>query len=77
MKLGELRALLKDVPDDADILIDEGDLQFAEVNLKYVLNPVLGHAHAVLLDMGQVWNYELDLDNRIDGYHVSQGFDQI
>lgn len=77
MKLGELRKLLADIPDDADVLMDEGDLQFAEVNVKYALAPVLGHPHAVLLDMGQVWNYELDLDNRIDGYHVSRGFNQI
>ena len=58
MKLGELRKLLADIPDDADVLMDEGDLQFAEVNVKYVLPPVLGHSHAVLLDMGQVWNYD-------------------
>ena len=67
MKLGELRERLRDVPDDAELLVDgEGDLRFAELTLRWFLAPVLDHPYAVLFETGQVWNYELDLDARID-----------
>ena len=66
MKLGELRRLLADLPDDADIFVDMGDLQFHEVRLRYKLPPVLDHSYAVILEMGQVWNAEYDLDMRLD-----------
>ena len=50
--------------------MDEGDLRWAEVVARAILPPDFGqgHSYAVLLEMGQVWNYELDLDARFDAY---------
>jgi hypothetical protein len=66
--LGEFREATKDLPDDAELFVDDGDLQFYEVRFHGVLPPVLEHPHVVWLDMGQVWNYERDIDHRIDGW---------
>jgi hypothetical protein len=68
MKLGEFRNLTRDLPDDTDILVNEGDLQFAEVDIDHILPPVLEHSNVILLGSGQVWNYELDLDARLDAH---------
>lgn len=67
MNLGEFRSLTKDLPDDTDLLVEnEEPLHYYDVTARPVLPPVLDHPHAVLLDPGQCWNYELDLDARID-----------
>lgn len=66
MKWGELKTLLKDVPDDADLLVDEGELEFAEITLRWILPPVLEHPYAVTFDVDHVCNIELDMDARVD-----------
>lgn len=72
LTLGELRRLTSQLPDDTEIFVDDGSLQFFEVRLKSygsprgALPPVLEHPHALLLELGQVWNEERDLDHRVD-----------
>jgi hypothetical protein len=66
MTLGEFRERTKGLPDDTDIMVDEGNLIFFEIRVRWVLPPVLDHPHCVTLEMGQSWNHELDLDARVD-----------
>lgn len=56
------------LPDDTELFVDEGALQFAEVTLSswHVLPATAHQAPAVLLDSGQVWNEEYELDARLD-----------
>lgn len=68
MKLGEFREATKDLPDDTDVLCEnEEPLHFYDLHIEFKLEPVLDHPWAVLLMPEQCWNYELDLDHRIDG----------
>lgn len=71
MNLGDFRKLTANLPDDSDILVDLGDLEFMEVWLerRHILPPVLDHSYAVWLSAGQVVNYELDMDARVDASH--------
>lgn len=71
MTLGELRKATANLPDDTDIFIDLGDLEWMETHLGYLLPPVLDHPWAFSLNAGQIINYEYDIDNRIDGSHIS------
>jgi hypothetical protein len=76
--LGQFRRMTADLPDDVMLLVDEtedGSLQFAElyfgsedsVSGKPRMLPAAGGLPAVLLlGMGQVWNSELKLDQRMD-----------
>jgi len=73
MSLGEFRELTKDLPDDAHILVDDGDLDFYEIRLRAVLPPVLDHPYAIWLEMGQAWNIDLDMDARVDAEIGYQG----
>lgn len=67
MSLGEFRRLTAHLPDETDVLMDaEGELEYAEVRIHAILPPVLDHPYALLLETGQVWNEDLDLDARID-----------
>lgn len=73
MNLGEFRKLTAGLPDDADILVELGDLEFMEVDLvqRHILPPqqALGHSYAIWLTAGQVVNDELDMDARVDASH--------
>jgi hypothetical protein len=71
VNLGEFRKATADLPDDTDIFIDLGDLEWMETDLGYKLPPVLDHPWAISLEAGQVCNYEYDIDTRIDGNHLS------
>lgn len=73
MNLGKFRRLTSHLPDEALLLVDEGDLRFAELSPKFILSATGPQDPAILLEMGQVWNYELDLDNRIDSY-LARGY---
>lgn len=73
MTLGELRRRTHDLPDDTQILGDLGDLQMWDLTLGMTLPPVLNHPWAITLQLGQVWNYELDIDARIDARHGTRG----
>jgi len=67
MKLGEFREKTKDLPDDTDMLMEaEEHMQYNEMFFRWILPPVLDHPYVVLFEGGQIWNYELDLDARID-----------
>jgi hypothetical protein len=66
---GELKVQLQDMPDNAHIMMDEdGTFRFAEVRLDKILPAVNDYPPCVLLELGQVWNEELDLDNRFNDY---------
>jgi len=54
MNLGEFRQLTDELPDST------------ELRVGMVLPPVLEHPHAITLELGQVWNFERDMDARID-----------
>lgn len=71
MTLGEFRAATRDLPDDAEIFVDEGDLAFYEVRLHDILPPVTAFEHpaAIWLEMGQAWNEERDMFARVDARH--------
>lgn len=69
MTLGEFRERTKNLPDDAEIFIDEGDLGFHDATIRGVLPAsALGHPAAIWLDMGQEWNHERDIDDRLDAF---------
>lgn len=71
--LGEFRRITVSLPDETEMFCEDDEaLQFAEVNLMTNLNPTgalpgeIDHPPALLMTRGQVWNYERDLDRRID-----------
>lgn len=71
--LGEFRKITATLPDETEMFCeDEEALRFADVNLMTNLNPTgalpgeIDHPPALLMTRGQVWNYERDLDRRID-----------
>lgn len=67
LTLGDFREATKNLPDDTHLLAEcEEDLKFNELSIEFILEPVLDNPWAVLMVGGQVWNYELDLDSRID-----------
>ncbi len=66
LNLGQFREMTKALPDNTDLLMDEGDLRFAEIRVRFVLPAIYGHPPALTLEMGQVWNEELHLDARIN-----------
>jgi hypothetical protein len=67
MTLDEFREQTKDLPGDTVILVENEDpMCYYDVKVQFKLPPVLDHSWAVLLEPGQCWNYELDLDSRID-----------
>lgn len=68
MNLGEFRRLTADLPDESDLLMELGDLEFMELSHKRNLPPVLEHSYAIWLSAGQVVNYELDMDARVDAH---------
>lgn len=70
MTLGELRERTKHLPDDTHVLGDEGDLEMHDLQIGMTLPPALNHPHAVTLVLGMVWNYELDIDARIDAQQL-------
>ena len=66
---GELKEQLKGLPDGTHLMMDEdGDFRFAEVRVDKVLPATSDQPPCVILEMGQVWNYELDLDRRFNEY---------
>jgi hypothetical protein len=69
MTLGEFREATKDLPNDTEIFVNDGDFRYQGVHIAshLTLAPVLGHPWVVTLDLGQVWNEERDIDSRIDG----------
>lgn len=66
MTLGEFREATKDLPDDAHIILHEGDLDFHEASIDRILPPVLEHPYAIGLVMGQPIGLDLDMDARLD-----------
>lgn len=70
MNLGEFRRRTSQLPDDTDLLGDLGDLEMHELTISHIFSPVLEHSFAVVLVFGQVVNYELDIDDRIDAAHI-------
>jgi len=66
MNLGEFRQLTDELPDSTELFADQGDLQMWDLRVGMVLPPVLEHPHAITLELGQVWNFERDMDARID-----------
>lgn len=70
MNLGEFRILTEDLPDDADLLLQAGDLDFHESTLDRILPPALEHPYAVALVMKQPINSDLDMYARIDASHL-------
>ena len=68
MNLGEFRKATAHLPDDAVVLIEaEEHLQYNECEIRWLLEPVLDHSWAILIEPGVIVNYENDLDVRIDG----------
>jgi hypothetical protein len=73
MTVGDLKQELKDLPDDTHLVIDEtGDYDFAELRVAHILAATEELPPCVILEMGQIWNHELDLDKRFNE-HI--GFD--
>lgn len=70
MTLGEFREATKDVPDDAEMVMDEGGLEFYEIRVRTVLPPNGGYPHALWLEMGQPITMDKDLHRRIDEDHL-------
>ena len=68
MTWGRLKELLVLCPDDAYVLVDDGDLRFAEVWLRRVMDRTKDQPPVVWLETGQIWNEELDIDRRLDEY---------
>lgn len=68
MTLGDLRYDTKNLPDDTEIVVDGGDLEFFEIRIRNTLAPAHGHAWALCLELGQQVNLDKDLDRRIDEY---------
>lgn len=66
MTLGELREATKDLPDDTEIVLQAGDLDFYEARIDRILPPVLEHPYCLSLVMGQPINIDLDMDARLD-----------
>jgi hypothetical protein len=65
-----LEAVLAQTRDEnAEIFVDGGDLDFYEVRLRTVLPADGEHPPVIWLEMGQVWNEERNIDNRIDRWH--------
>lgn len=68
MTLTEFHAATKDLPGDAELFVDHGDLRFAEVRHHVNLPPVPTHPWAVILELGPVRNDERDLDARFEAH---------
>jgi hypothetical protein len=67
----ELQYKLSDLPGETEIFVDMGDLEMYEVRINKVLPATKDHPVALILELGQVWNEERDMDRRIDKYHES------
>lgn len=72
MTLGELRETFKDLPDDTQIFMDDGDMTYNEIRVRHILPAVLDNPPALVLEMGQPFNLEYDLELRVD---VAIGYD--
>lgn len=68
MTVGELRELIKDLPDEAEVFADQGDLEYYEVRHARTLKATKEYPAAFALELGQIWNAERDIDARIDDY---------
>ena len=68
-----LRELLTSIPSsfplDGEIFVDMGDLDHYEIRISKILPATAEHPAALVLELGQVWNEERDMDRRIDEYH--------
>jgi hypothetical protein len=70
MNLGEFRQKTAHLPDDTDIVIHGGDLDFYEGEIDRILPPVLDHPYLIGLVECQPINEDLDMDARIDASHL-------
>lgn len=68
MTLGDLRLATQNLPNETEIVVDGGDLEFFEVRIRGALAATRGHSWALWLEMGQQVNLDKDLDRRIDEY---------
>jgi hypothetical protein len=76
MTLGQFREATDHLPGDTQIMVEnEEALKFFSMHILYVLPPVLDHPSLLLFECGQSWNYELDIDMRIDARHHGLGLD--
>ncbi len=71
MNLGEFRKATEHLPDNTDVLGDQGDLEMWELHLGRILPPVLDLPYAITVELGQIVNYELNIDDRIDALHAT------
>lgn len=68
MTLGDLRKATQHLPDNTEIVLDEGDLDFCEARIFALLPPAHGHPWAVWIEMGQEVTLDKDLERRVDAY---------
>lgn len=67
VNLGQFKEWTKDLPDDAEIILNEGDIvEFYEATTGHILVPALEMPYAVILFMGQPVTLDQYLDERLD-----------
>jgi hypothetical protein len=73
--LGQLRAATAGLPDDTSLFADEGDGavedhggRFFEVSVGYVFPATSTQHPALILALGQCWDSEYELQQRLDDY---------
>ena len=68
MTLKDFREWTKDLPDDAVIYVDEGDIEFVEVSPHGILPATADQPPLIWLQMGQTWTYEVNGHPRVDAW---------
>jgi len=68
MKLKDFRELTHNLPDDTELMVDEGNLVLLETYIRAILPATSDNPSVIWLQTGQCFNFELDIDNRIDKY---------
>lgn len=75
--VGELKAALKDIPDDYEVMLENaevGDIEIADLRPSRIYPPTpMGSPGLVILSGGQIVNSEYDYDNRMDAHHEIGG----
>lgn len=67
LTLGEFRKRTEHLNDNTEIIAHAGDLEFYDTRIDYILPPIgPSYAAVVSLVQGEVVNFELDMDTRLD-----------
>lgn len=67
LTVGDLKKMLADMPDDYEVMIDEGDCEIASAYAdRYYDRTPMGSTGILVLGMGQVVSSEYDYHNRLD-----------